>query len=207
MTEDQLARFWTKVQRGPEADCWQWIGAKSSGGYGRFYYDGHLREAHRVSYEQSKGAIPDGLVIDHICRTRACVNPAHLRAVTRYQNVHENSEAVPHLYSLRATCNHGHPLSGDNLIFKGGIRACLECKRIQQAKHVAKKRAGRPLPRKRPSPVQAVLNSEKTECIRGHSLAGHNLVVKPNGKRRCRLCDNAWSRAYRALKKTECHAE
>ena len=71
-------------------DCWMWTGYKNPSGYGlvKTYIDGRRTSttAHRVSYEVANGPIPDGLVIDHICHTHACVNPAHLRAVTNKQN-------------------------------------------------------------------------------------------------------------------------
>ena len=84
MTPKQIGRFWAKVAKGAEpSDCWLWTSELTVKGYGRFtpYGRQHLR-AHRVSYELANGPVPDGLVIDHTCRVRHCVNPAHLEAVT-----------------------------------------------------------------------------------------------------------------------------
>lgn len=78
-------RFWKKVRK---ADgCWLWTGTTDRHGYGRLRNDpaGFIR-AHRYSYEDAHGPIPEGLVIDHMCHNPSCVNPQHLRAVTQKQN-------------------------------------------------------------------------------------------------------------------------
>lgn len=63
-------------------DCWVWTGGRCNG-YGSVGRRGY---AHRVSYEMHVGPIPEHLVVDHSCRNRACVNPAHLRLATVGQN-------------------------------------------------------------------------------------------------------------------------
>jgi HNH endonuclease len=63
--------------------CWRWLGARSSTGYGTFEVSlDRVVSPHRFAYEQLVGPIPAGLVLDHLCRHRLCVNPNHLEPVT-----------------------------------------------------------------------------------------------------------------------------
>jgi hypothetical protein len=82
-------RFWSKVDKTPT--CWLWTAGKFTQGYGNFTVSGKSVKAHRFAYELLRGAIPDGLDLDHKCRNRACVNPAHLRPATRKQNMENRS--------------------------------------------------------------------------------------------------------------------
>lgn len=80
----------TRVERQPDG-CWLWTGALNSAGYGHFAREGLGVVAHRWFYEQANGPIPAGLVLDHVCRTPRCVNPAHLEAVTNAENCRRGS--------------------------------------------------------------------------------------------------------------------
>jgi hypothetical protein len=80
--------------------------------------------AHRASYQAFRGEIPDGLVIDHKCKVRCCVNPDHLEPVT-YK---ENNRRSPRSINLKTHCIKGHPLSGDNEVYYGGQRSCRICR-------------------------------------------------------------------------------
>jgi hypothetical protein len=86
-------RFWIYTEK--TDTCWNWTGGKSEG-YGMIKLSGtrKMRGAHRFSYELHYGPIPDGMVIDHICRNRSCVNPGHLQAVSNQHNA-ENLDVTP----------------------------------------------------------------------------------------------------------------
>jgi hypothetical protein len=82
-----VERFWAKVDK--TDDCWIWTGYVDRWtGYGQIGVGGRQNKdwTHRVAYRLMNGPIPDGMTIDHRCRNRVCVNPAHLRAVTMKQN-------------------------------------------------------------------------------------------------------------------------
>jgi hypothetical protein len=149
-------RFWTKVNK-LELGCWIWTGTKNEKGYGTLaVYDGRNKSvrAHRISYELFHGRIPNGMVIDHICRNRLCVNPHHLRAVDHRTNSIENSSSVTAINFAKTHCNRGHELSGYNLIEEPGRRRCRECKNITSRIRRAKRPPG--LPKANSAPSEAV---------------------------------------------------
>ena len=82
-------RFWSKVSK--SSSCWEWNSTINDRGYGVYRLDGRMVRAHRLAYEMRVGSIPEGLVLDHTCHNRSCVNPDHLRPVTNKQNIeHRN---------------------------------------------------------------------------------------------------------------------
>lgn len=75
-----LSRF-LPVEHGFRTPCWDWTGPKTRKGYGRIQVGGVHRQAHAVAYEATRGPIPAGFVLDHLCRNRGCIRPDHLEAV------------------------------------------------------------------------------------------------------------------------------
>lgn len=79
-------RFWRNVHKPDHPDaCWTWTGY-GTGGYGQHFVGGAKVYAHRYAYELLIGKIPDGMVLDHLCRHRGCINPGHLEVVTLAEN-------------------------------------------------------------------------------------------------------------------------
>ena len=126
-------RFWAKVDKGDDDDCWRWTASIYANGYGQFDQSG----AHRFSYEINHGAIPHGMVIDHLCRERSCVNPSHLELVTQSINVRRGYAppiAVTRMKdaaAARTHCKYGHELTPENTYVtpREGWRQCRACRR------------------------------------------------------------------------------
>lgn len=112
----------------PSTGCWIWSGSVNGQGYGRISIGGRRYQAHRIFMEAS-GADLRGLVADHKCRNRLCVNPKHLRAVTVGENGKENSISPWGKNAAKTHCIRGHELSGNNLhVDSDGYRRCRTCR-------------------------------------------------------------------------------
>lgn len=81
--EERLATSYEVDEKG----CWRWTGRHTTLGYGQLHVGGRDYLAHRLMYERDRGPIPSGLELDHLCRVRDCVNPAHLEAVSHAENI------------------------------------------------------------------------------------------------------------------------
>lgn len=140
-------RFWSRVDKLSSPNgCWLWTGSRITSGYGRITFTEDGRErlvvAHRWSYEALVGPIPDGLVLDHLCRVRHCVNPAHLEPVTQFENVMRGF-GVGALASRQTHCVHGHEFTPENTHIRkdNGQRVCRACTAEASRRHRARARA------------------------------------------------------------------
>lgn len=139
--EERIKAFWAKVEK-TEA-CWLWMASKCQGGYGRFRVGGVGRkkiQAHRFAYELLVGPVPDNLDLDHLCRVRDCVNPAHLEPVTRRENL-LRGETLIAAQVLRTHCPRGHPYDEQNTRVYRGMRSCRACDRRKQLERYHRKKA------------------------------------------------------------------
>lgn len=119
-------RFWNKVDK--TDDHWLWRGQKTTSGYGKY----ELNMAHRISWYLTHGEIPKGMYVDHICRVRSCVNPAHLRTVIPRLNSLENSDSPSALNAKKTHCQRGHEFTNENTyiyVRRNGkrSRSCRTC--------------------------------------------------------------------------------
>lgn len=130
MTRSLRERLLSKAVIDFDTGCWRWTAGKTTNGYGKFSIGLTSQRAHRVAYELIEGPIPAGLDLDHLCRNRACINPAHLEPVTRRENLRRSPITLPALYVARTHCNAGHAYDAENtLMEQDGSRRCRACKR------------------------------------------------------------------------------
>lgn len=121
-----LCRFLSKIDYPDDSACWVWIGTLDTHGYGNLRIEGTITLAHRWSFENlGGGVLVAGMVLDHLCRNTACVNPRHLEQVTQRQNIMrgDSPAIITHLTEL---CQRGHSMA-DAMVLRNGRRYCRHC--------------------------------------------------------------------------------
>jgi hypothetical protein len=152
-----LEQFWNHVQK--TDTCWLWPTSIDPQGYGRVNFGGRTRRVHIVAYEAIHGPVPAGKEVDHLCGVRACVNPAHLEAVTHRENLLRGNTVVAK-NAAKTHCVNGHPFTGKRN--PRGDRVCPPCaaakeRRLRAAKRDAINKRRRELWRARHQRSAAVL--------------------------------------------------
>jgi len=126
--KDALIRFWEKVELSDDG-CWLWTGTVNGWGYGHFYAGNRNRpvRAHVWFWELLNGPLRPQLELDHLCKVRNCVNPAHLEPVPHRINVLRGTS--PSAIEARQThCKNGHEFTIENTQYDQGKRRCRTCR-------------------------------------------------------------------------------
>lgn len=124
-------KFWSPVNK--TTTCWLWTGKLTDRGYGRTSFRRRLQFIHRIAYVLLVGPIPEGHELDHLCRVRNCVNPAHLEPVVhRINSLRSHSMVADN--AQKTSCLRGHEFSVENTYInsKGG-RVCRACRVARRA--------------------------------------------------------------------------
>lgn len=152
VAKPEAERFWASVDFDGEGGCWLWTQKLAPSGYGQFGVGRRAigtygkKRAHRWAYEHLVGPIPEGLVLDHLCRVRHCVNPDHMEPVTSRENT-LRGETRPAINAARTHCTNGHEFTPENTgtTHRGG-RRCRACAREWQRRHHGKRPGLRRVP-------------------------------------------------------------
>jgi hypothetical protein len=132
---------------GADDGCLLWTGSSTRCGYGHISVRGRLFVVHRVAYELARGAVPEGLQLDHLCRNRGCCNVDHLEPVTQRVNILRGEAAQSprkmRPRRLRSHCAKGHEYTTENTYIANGVRYCRICKKTFTARSDAKRRGSR----------------------------------------------------------------
>lgn len=114
--------------------CWECSYAKDTSGYPQVSVGGKMQLVHRLTFAAANGTIPLGLQIDHLCRNRACCNPAHLEAVTSRENT-MRGDTIPARNAAATHCPQGHPRTPENTFASdskpGRQKRCRACHNIR----------------------------------------------------------------------------
>lgn len=126
MVEKYNLRRFFKISK---SGCWLYQMYLTPRGYGRINVDKKCHFAHRYFYQTLVGEIPKGLVIDHICRVRRCVNPQHLRVVTLFDNI-MCGVGFGAKNARKKRCLRGHKFRDVTWAAKKKKRYCIACDRV-----------------------------------------------------------------------------
>lgn len=133
--------FWRMVKK--TRTCWIWTGRPNVTGYASTRYHGPTISVHRLAWFLTHGEFPEWpMTIDHLCRNKICVNPAHMEVVTVKENV-LRSTCPPALNAKKTHCPNGHSLTGNNVRMTNGgkSRVCRICNNANISRSARERRA------------------------------------------------------------------
>jgi hypothetical protein len=189
----ERARF--RSVQDPATDCLISTYSAGSHGYAQIGWveDGEriVTLAHRVIWASVHGPIPTDMTVDHMCKTRKCVNVEHLRLLSNFENGRRANRDWP-----LGECANGH--SNDHLkVFWDGRRHCEICAREWQRKYNAAAFPSR-TPRVRTPRPPKPPRGPKTHCRNGHEWIPENFYTRPNGRNECLPCKTAHAKVWHA---------
>jgi hypothetical protein len=187
-------RIWAKVEK--TATCWLWRAGLTTGGYAMICRSGEGGKpvlVHRWMYEHFTGPIAPGLQLDHLCRVRRCVNPAHLEVVTPQEN-NRRSESPSAKNAVKTHCKHGHEFTTENTYLDSeGSRLCRLCQ-SEAGRRFKTRLKAKGLTTHGTAPH---VYKPKAVCNHGHAMTPENTTIRTkNGcaYRVCRRCLNERAR-------------
>lgn len=127
ISDEKFVRRFLSYPTEERNGCKIWL-RKTNFGYGRIQYKDFMYRAHRIAFVLNGWKIPKNKVLDHICRVRNCINPAHLRAITNRENI-LCGIGLTAAFAKQKYCKRQHPLFGKNFLRYKGSRQCRICKR------------------------------------------------------------------------------
>lgn len=185
-------RLWLNVDRRGPGECWPWTGSLEDG-YGRLRVaSGKRMPAHRFAWTLVNGPVPDGMVMDHLCRNRACCNPAHVEPVSNRENLMRGDTHAAR-NSAKTRCIRGHDFTEENTYVDPLGRRC--CKSCQSARRSER--------RDRIASGLEVIAPARTHCSQGHEFTGENTYVSPRGEVVCRKCRRIYRQHWRKARRMQ----
>lgn len=189
--------FWARVGQDVATRCWLWTGGLDREGYPSSISINCLRQSPlRHAYQRLIGPFPQHLTLDHRCRVRHCVNPAHVEPVTRGENARRAKLLVK-------ACPQGHRYEGQNIVWVGGNdgrpkrRGCRTCYNDRSRSYWHTTRKQHEKDARRAAGYRGGWEETNT-CVNGHAKTPENLYTRPDGRQVCKRCLAEASARYSA---------
>jgi hypothetical protein len=138
LTDDEIARFWSKVERGAPDVCWPWKAGRFPSGYGAFWLRGKLYRSSRIAFALTRGYDPGASNVLHRCDNSACNNPGCFFEGSDADNMADRDAKGRQGWAKRTHCAYGHEYTLENTAYnRRGHRVCRACRRRNNQRWVA----------------------------------------------------------------------